>query len=257
MLPRYVVNNEADDIDKGTSAEPPNSSGNSGVTHQHAIEIPDSIVATINELHESYKKENNKEKRIIFADSLAEVYRNVGKLDSLAKYTEVKAIEIPSIENFINAGDGYYEAFNFAVDQSKRNLLAAKAQEYYKRVLDENSSLLDVKSKLAMTYIAGANPMQGITLLREILEADPENESGLFNMGILAIQSGQYERASERFKNLVSLYPQNLQAQFYLGLCYFELGEKDNARRQFELVKSMESDPAVLATIDGYLKELN
>jgi hypothetical protein len=40
-------------------------------------------------------------------------------------------------------------------------------------------------------------------------------------------------------------------------LCYFELGEKDNARRQFELVKSMESDPAVLATIDGYLKELN
>jgi len=99
--------------------------------------------------------------------------------------------------------------------------------------------------------------MQGITLLREILEADPENETALFNMGILALQSGQYERSSERFKNLVSLYPQNLQAQFYLGLCYFELGQKDKARKQFELVKSMEDDPAVLATVEGYLKELN
>jgi tetratricopeptide (TPR) repeat protein len=108
-----------------------------------------------------------------------------------------------------------------------------------------------------MSYISSSNPMQGIVLLREILEEDPENETALFNMGILAIQSGQYERGSERFKNLVSLYPQNLQGQFYLGLCYFEMGQKDKAKTQFELVKSMEDDPAVLATIEGYLQELN
>ena len=143
------------------------------------------------------------------------------------------------------------------MEKEEANTYSEKAGYYYELLLKDDPSRLDIKNKLAMTYISSANPMQGITLLREILEADPENENGLFNMGILAIQSGQYERASERFKNLVSLYPQNLQGQFYLGLCYFELGKRDNARRQFELVKSMEDDPAVLATIDGYLKELN
>jgi transposase len=53
------------------------------------------------------------------------------------------------------------------------------------------------------------------------------------------------------------LNPKNLQAQFYLGLSYFQLSEKDKARKQFELVKSMEDDPAVISTVEGYLQELN
>ena len=79
----------------------------------------------------------------------------------------------------------------------------------------------------------------------------------LFNMGILAIQSGQYERAEERFTKLVAVNAQNLQGQFYLGLSFFEQGKKSEARKQFELVKSMESDPAMVATAESYLKELN
>ena len=131
--------------------------------------------------------------------------KSVGKLDSLAKYLEIKAIEKPSTENFLVSGDAYYEAFNFAVDQSKRNDLAAKAQEYYNRVLDENSSLLDVKSKLAMTYVAGSNPMQGIAMLREVLAEDPNNQLAIYNLGVLSITSGQLEKAIQHFEQLRKL----------------------------------------------------
>jgi tetratricopeptide (TPR) repeat protein len=194
---------------------------------------------------------------LILADSLSRIYLAYNQFDSAAKYFEIIAEINPGPEEFEKAGNAYYDALGFAMEKEAANTYSEKASYYYELLLKNDPSQLDIKNKLAMTYISSANPMQGITLLREILEADPENENGLFNMGILAIQSGQYERASERFKNLVSLYPQNLQGQFYLGLCYFELGKRDNARRQFELVKSMEDDPAVLATIDGYLKELN
>ena len=44
--------------------------------------------------------------------------------------------------------------------------------------------------------------MQGIMMLREVLEEDPKNELALFNMGMLSIQSGQYDKAVERLVEL-------------------------------------------------------
>ncbi len=118
LLPRYVVNNKDEDVEPGT-AETTAESNVPEVDHNHAFHMPDSMVAKVEGFYDSYKNAESQEKRLIFADSLAKAYKIVGKLDSLAKYSEVRALEIPSQENFIIAGDGYYEAFNFAVDQSK------------------------------------------------------------------------------------------------------------------------------------------
>ncbi len=257
FLPRVVIDNEQDqDIGNTSNLEVKEQEGvDTDILDLHSTEITDQDNAKINNL--MAKMNNEGYDHLILADSLSRIYLGYNQFDSAAKYFEIIAEINPGPKEFEKAGNAYYDALGFAMEKEAANTYSEKARYYYELLLKDDPSRLDIKNKLAMTYISSANPMQGITLLREILEADPENENGLFNMGILAIQSGQYERASERFKNLVSLYPQNLQGQFYLGLCYFELGKKDNARRQFELVKSMEDDPAVLATIDGYLKELN
>jgi len=257
FLPRVVIDNEQDqDIGNSSNQEVKDQEGvDTDILDLHSTEITDQDNAKINTL--MAKMNNEGSDLLILADSLSRIYLAYNQFDSAAKYFEIIAEINPGPKEFEKAGNAYYDALGFAMEKEAANTYSEKARYYYELLLKDDPSRLDIKNKLAMTYISSANPMQGITLLREILEADPENENGLFNMGILAIQSGQYERASERFKNLVSLYPQNLQGQFYLGLCYFELGKRDNARRQFELVKSMEDDPAVLATIDGYLKELN
>jgi cytochrome c-type biogenesis protein CcmH/NrfG len=109
---------------------------------------------------------------------------------------------------------------------------------------------------MAMTYVATSSPMQGIILLREVLESDPVNEQAMFNLGILSIQSRQYDKAIERLEKLVSIYPENLQAQFYLGVSYFESGEKQKAKKLFELVKVKDNDPALQATVNSYLEEI-
>ena len=254
MLPRYVVNNAAQEIDNGTSE----TSQNPQTTeHEHSFQIPDSVSAKILGFYESFDNTENQEKRIIFADSLAKAYKTVGKLDSSAKYTEIRAIQNPSLDNLIIAGDGYYEAFNFSVDGAKRNFLAEKAQHYYKRVLEENSSLLDVKSKLAMTFVAGSNPMEGITLLREVLDEDPKNELAIYNLGMLAITSGQLERAVERFETLTELDPENPEALFYLGYCQFELGRLEESKIYFQKVLELEIEGDFANASEDYLKRIN
>jgi len=93
-------------------------------------------------------------------------------------------------------------------------------------------------------------------MLREVLVKDPKNELALFNMGMLSIQSGQYDRAIERLEELVQINPSHIQGQLLLGLAFMNSGDKERARTQFEKVKAMDKDPAVQATVNSYLKDL-
>ena len=122
-------------------------------------------------------------------------------------------------------------------------------------VLNEPENL-EAKTKLAMTYLTSSNPMQGIMMLREVLAVDPENELALFNMGMLSVQSGQYDLAAERLEQLLAINPNHIQGQLLLGVAYMNSGEKEKARLQFEKVREMDEDPAVQATVDSYLKDL-
>lgn len=257
-LPRYVVNNTTQGINNETAVETDSGAFSHApiLRHDHSVQLPDSMETIFKRLYESFKNSDNLEKRLIFADSLTKAYKIVGKLDSMAKYIEIKAIEKPSLENFIFAGEGYYNAFNYEVDQTKRRYLAEKTQEYFTRVLKENSLLLDIKSKLAMTYVVGSNPMKGIMMLREVLEEDPNNELTVYNMGMLAINSGQLNKAIERFDKLKQLDPENPKAYFYLGYCFFELGKLDSAKINFQRVLELEISGEFSESSEEYLKRI-
>lgn len=259
LLPKVVVDNKGSSAvqeDEGveqtgaTSENPP-------LNEIHNAPISSEDEQLLASLRENYKNNEDNKKSAIFADSLAVVFKRNNKLDSAAKYFAVAAEYAPSKEALVRAGDAYYEAFTYAVAPDKSQELGKKARDYYERVMeDDGQEMLDVKAKVAMTYIASSEPMKGIGLLREILEKDPRHEGAIFNLGMLSIQSNQYEKAIERFEQLVSLYPENLQAQYYLGLSYFEAGRKTMAKKQFEKVKSLDNDPEVQAAADSYLEEI-
>ena len=72
----------------------------------------------------------------------------------------------------------------------------------------------------------GYFPMSGISLLREILAEDDTNRQAILNLGLLAIQSGQFERAKERFETLVSLDAADHEAKLYLAVSMMEINEQ-------------------------------
>jgi tetratricopeptide (TPR) repeat protein len=248
LLPKVVVDNES------TLKESPSDS--MAQTPGAHIQAPKEILAAIQNIKGQMGPRWPEEKNAIFADSLANLYQIAGKHDSAARFAEEASKFFNTTESWIKAGDQYYQAYTFALDQTKQNQLAEKAQEFYKKVLDTSPNNLDVKTKLGMTYLSSSNPMQGILMLREVLAADPKNELALFNMGMLSVQSGQHDKAVERLEELIKINPNHVQGQLLLGIALMNTGNKARAKEQFEKVKQMDKDPAVQATVDSYLKDL-
>ena len=249
LLPKVVVDND-NDLAEGQAT----SANASPAPNIH--EVPETVASAIRNLRVEYQQGSSNEKNAIFADSLANLYQSVGKFDSAGWYAEEASKFFNTAESWNKAGDQYYQAYTLALDQNKQTELAKKAQELYQKVLDSNPNDLEVKTKMAMTYITTSSPMQGIKMLMEVLKVDPQNESALFNLGMLSIQSGQNDKAVERLENLVKINPDHTQAQLLLGIAWMNLGDEIKARAQFEKVKQMDKDPAVQATVDSYLKDL-
>jgi tetratricopeptide (TPR) repeat protein len=247
LLPKSVVENESN---IGAS-----DSVTSGANTPH---VPMSKTHTdrVAELRRKWALEGRNEKSSIFADSLRGLYSQAGKFDSAAWFAENAATFLKSSDSYLKAGNSYYEAYTFAVDATKQQALAEKAREYLGKVVEENPGDLESKTRIAMTYVSSDSPMKGIRMLREVLETDPKNEFALFNMGMLSVQSGQYDRAIERLQELVAVNPGHIQGQLLLGVAYLNMGMKTEARAQFEKVKSLDKDPSVQATADSYLNEL-
>jgi len=250
LLPKIVVENDAPMTESAAD-----STAQPAAADMHA-QAPVEVVEAIHKLRSEYAIGTEKEKNAIFADSLANLYETAGKFDSSAWFAEEASKVFNTEKSWIRAGDKYYQAYGFAIDRNKQQQLATKAREFYQKVLDNDPTNLEAKTKMGMTYLSDANPMQGIVMLREVLAADPKNELALYNMGMLSIQSGQHEKAVERLQELVKINPNHIQGHLLLGIALMNNGDKEGARAQLEKVKQLDKDPSVQATVDSYLKDL-
>lgn len=185
-------------------------------------------------------------------EKLIAAFREVTRYDSAAHYAGMLAIAQPSEPNLLRAGDAYFEAYTFAVDEQKTVSLGQRTRDFYQKALARNPNLLSAKANMAMTYVNTPTPMQGIMLLREVLQQEPTNELALFNLGLLSMRSNQYGRAVERFRQILVNNPDSRKAQFYLGVSLAEAGQKDEARKILAQVKQQEKDPQILAAIHEY-----
>lgn len=246
LLPKVVVENESQ-----LKEAVPTENTEAGA---HA-EVPSNIAEAIKGIRSQYVEGASNEKNAIFADSLRKLYTTAGKFDSAAWYAEQAATFFNTNESFLIAGNSYYEAYTFAMGNEKQEVMASKAREFLDKVVAADPKNLEAKGKIALTYVS-SSPMQGITKLRDVLTEDPKNEFALFNMGMLSIQSGQYERAVDYLQRLIEVNSAHLQGQLLLGVAFMNAGNKGKAREQFEKVKQLDKDPAVQATVDSYLKDL-
>ena len=117
---------------------------------------------------------------------------------------------------------------------------------------------MEARTAEAVALVNGDNPMQGIMLLRGILEEDPDNADAHWQLGLFSVQSGQYDKALERFRKVIELDPENFpDAWFYLGRTYATLDSNDQAIASLQKYKTLTQDTAILHGVDRFLLELN
>jgi len=250
-LPRIVVDN--DDSDSEMLVDMPEAD-NAGIMHSEAL--PEEVVPVIQKWKGDLLKGSEMTQNEAALDSLMLVFQSVNKYDSAAYYAGRYADSYPDTDHWRKAGDAYYEAFRFAVDEAKTQRLAIKARGFYDQILNTGVTDLDVKNNIAMMMVWTTNPMSGVMMLREILVEDPQNEQALFNMGILSVESGQFEKGLERFQELIKYHPNHFEGNYWLAVCLNETGDKEAALTQFDKVKKMDSSPAIQSAVDAYLKRI-
>ena len=217
--------------------------------------FPDFEAEKITFFKEEFKKAENPEKSANFADSLAITFADLNFHDSAAYYA-LQALELDSTQiRLLSAANNHFEAFNYAVELEEKEYWGQLSRKYYQSALDNNPQLHDEKTKMALTFLP-TQPMQGVLLLREVIEAAPNNRLALYNLGLLSLQSNQFDKAVQRFEALVAAYPDDLEGQFYLGVSYFESGASIKAKDQFEQLQGLDISPEMQSNLEAYMEEL-
>lgn len=191
------------------------------------------------------------------SDSLISFWDQHGKPGISAFYAEEKAKKDITEKNYINAAYRYFDAFKDANDSLEQSYFVNKAIESYSEVLKINPENLNAKTDLGICYAESAiNPMQGISLLQEVVKKDPNHENAQLNLGFLSVKSRQYDKALARFNTVLKINPSRIDVYVFIGQTYLQMGNKAEAIRNFETFKSLSNNTQALAQIDAYLKEL-
>ena len=211
-------------------------------------------VEKINEVEAALKKDPTSSR---LTDSLGKMWDRLQMPQISSHYFEINAENNPDEKSWINVAYRYYDAFRMTDDSTIRKIFVEKAISSYQKVLSINPENLNAKTDLGLCFAEGtSDPMKGILLLREVVAKNPEHEMAQFNLGILSVKSGQYEKAIERFQKVVEINPSNKEARFLLGRTYSLMGKNELALENLNMIR--ESDNSQLnEQVNNLINQIN
>lgn len=173
-----------------------------------------------------------------------------------AFYYQAIAQKDNEFADWVNAGNRFNEAYKATQDTAAQMTFTANAVEAFQAATKMKPEDLEAKTGLGIAYVNGGGmPMQGITLLLDVVKKDPTNHAANLNLGMFAMKSGQFDKAVTRFKNMLAV-KEEVEPYFYLAESYKQLGQKQEAIAAYEKCKQLMGDPVAGKRIDEYIKEL-
>ena len=88
---------------------------------------------------------------------------------------------------------------------------------------------------IAIAKVNGDNPMEGILELRALAEETPPNLDAVLWLGRFSVQSGQLEKARERFEQVIDAAPDRVEAYWERAMLDMEEGYLEDAVQGFDL----------------------
>lgn len=175
-----------------------------------------------------------------------------------AYYAYQLAEKDPAEMTWYMAGSKFYNVANFSNDSLMTADAVDHAKQAFEKVLDINPGNLEAKNALAICIIQGDNDvMKGVGMLKEVVAADSTNVQAIFTLGMLSMQSSQFDKAVERFEKLVKMQPFNPEYYFYLGEAYAKTGETKKAIKTYETCKTLVKDKEAKKEVENIINKLN
>jgi thioredoxin-like negative regulator of GroEL len=230
-------------------------------SHEHEAVVLDieSYITTIKQQITDQKKIeiiNQAESRSDF-NLLIEVYKGLDKPLAVAHYAAKQAKVENTLPSLLKAGDYNSMLAQTAPDQSSKSFLLTNAIELYSKATTIDSNNTDNKIRLATAYIEeGSQPMQGVSMLLDIVRRDSTNMDAQLMLGRFGLISGQLDKAIVRLEKVLYSRPQNSEALFLLAEVYNAKGDKNKAVELLEKCKQTMKTPELKSEIDKYIETI-
>ena len=98
-----------------------------------------------------------------------------------------------------------------------------------------------VKLQNAIQLVDGPNPMEGITILRELIAKDSNNVDAQYYLGLFSVRSGQIDKAMNRFRKVLEIRPDDIRYQIEIGYQLFMLDSMESAMHCFDRALQLDS----------------
>ena len=93
-------------------------------------------------------------------------------------------------------------------------------------------------------------------MLRDVTAVDSINVPANFMLGRMAIVSGQFDKAIQRFERVVRQEPTNAEAYYLLADSYLAVGQKEKAIEALKNCKKLIKNPTFATEIDKYINKI-
>ncbi len=177
---------------------------------------------------------------------------------SLAAYFQLQLAEkIQSTNEWQLAGNSIYTYAVQMQDTLRRDFLMAEAMRCFDEVLEKSPT-----NRSATLYKGLAladkreSMMMAVPLLLRVVREDSTNVLANYTLGMLAIESGQLDKALNRFEKLISLQPSNAEYHFQAARTSDMMGNKELALSYYRASLELTSDPQIQEQLQEIIKHL-
>jgi tetratricopeptide (TPR) repeat protein len=135
---------------------------------------------------------------------------------------------------------------------------ALQAKDLFERSLKINPANDSNQVNLGAVYLYGglASPMEGIGMIRKVVEKDSTNTHAHMTLGDASLMSGQLDKALERYKTVARLEPDNLEAIFRVAEIYERMEKPKDAVAWYSKSLPYIDIPGLKTEVENRIKQL-
>lgn len=175
------------------------------------------------------------EKRSIL-EKLASVWYSSGSPSVSGIYAQEIAKRDDDEQSWSIAATTYALCVKRSGNPTERTFCKQRSVKAFENAISINPENLDHKLNLALVHVDAPpadNPMKGISMLLDMNQRFPESTAVLLQLARLGIQTGQYDKATQRLSKVLELEPDNRDAHCYLHQVYDKLGNQALAEKHY------------------------
>lgn len=215
---------------------------------------------TVISLENSVIRGNVKDQQIATFKQLASFWKDsVGIFEPYVYYiSEASKLE-NSEKSLTFAAHLFLSNLKVENNPALQHWLATNAKVLFKKAYEINPNNDSTKVGLGACYLFGNisnNPMEGITLIRNVIQKDSTNTFAQMMLALGSLKSNQLDKAIERFLIVLSYEPNNLEAAINLAETFEKIGDNTNSIKWYEFVKAKMKNKEIIAELDNRIKQL-